>query len=390
MKRHDQMSWPLATALALLLAAGACRSTLDTDLPELAARPPLPYSVLLTGGAFVSAAGEDEPGAVLQRTFRGVGVVTGAGGASGGVNGVNGGADHPEAFPLAAIADVLVRGRVFVRIEQDRAGAAARRMLAQSAANAPLDAGLQQLLRDARAGGHDLLLVVEQLQDGPVEQQGLNGQWPITAITWILAGLGLVIPDHSYESRAALRVSLRDVQTGQLLYLTVLNAGPVNLSLVERTDALGLLQSVVVPPFWVGDDEEKVLANVRGITVQRLLVSLARQVKSVDVQERLKEQSVASVQMHRQAGGLLIQVDARESLSFVRLRLDGESLPDEVVRSFESELLGSAQARDGGVIRYQALYNGPRQGARLQVLLQSVAGRGTSVTLSLEDAQDDQ
>jgi hypothetical protein len=261
--------------------------------------------------------------------------------------------------------------------------------LAQSAANAPLDAGLQQFLRDARAAGHDLLLVVEQLQDGPVEQQGMNGQWPITFVTWILVGLGLVIPDHTYESRAALRVSLRDVQTGQLLYLTVLNAGPVNLSLVERTDTLGLVESILVPPFWVGDDQENVLDNVRGITEQRLLVSLARQVKSVDVQERLKEQSVATVQVQPQAGGLLLQVDAREHLSFVRLRLDDQAVPEAVVRPFESELLASAQPRDGGVIRYQAVYGGPRNGERLQVLLQSVAGRSASVTLSLAETLEE-
>src|SRR5690606_15567341 len=140
----------------------------------------------------------------------------------------------------------------------------------------------------------------------PVEKLGINGQWPITAAVWLMLGLGLVIPDHSFESRANLRVSLHEAQTGTVVHDTVLSGGAVDLSLVERTDFLGLVTSILVPPFWVGDDDRRVENNVRDTATRRLLESTARQLKSVEVSERIDERMPAQVAITARGDGHLV------------------------------------------------------------------------------------
>ncbi|MBM3961083.1 MAG: hypothetical protein FJ306_04170, partial [Planctomycetes bacterium] len=158
-------------------------------------------------------------------------------------------------------------------------------------------------LQQARRDGHDYVLVVERLQDGPVEAQGTNGRWPVTFVTWILLGIGMFNPDQTFESRATLRVTLRDLAAGRTLHDPLLFAGPIDLSLVERTDVWGVLESIVVPPFLVGDDEENVRAAVRATTERRLLSSLVRELKSGAMRQRLRERAAAGIALAVDDGG---------------------------------------------------------------------------------------
>lgn len=353
--------WVYGLLFWLLSVLPACRGTGLTDLSGLAEKPPLPYSVLVSGGAFVvSRAKPDQP--VLAQTYR----MT---------------SELPEAFALESIVEVLVRARVFVRTVQDPADAAERAWIAGYLDGAIAPPRRQQRMQEARNAGHDFLLVVERLQDGPVDKLGVNGQWPITAAVWLMLGLGLVIPDHSYESRADLRVSLHEVQTGTVVYDTVLSGGSVDLSLAERTDLLGLLTSILVPPFWVGDDDQRVAANVRDAATRRLLESLARQLKTVEVLARIDERVPARVRVERLEGVLVVSVEARESLSYVRMRIDDAPVMDSEFADFERRLLRSVRHQDG-ILFYQADYPLLPSGARLQVLVQTVAGRAASVTVA--------
>ena len=85
-------------------------------------------------------------------------------------------------------------GRVFVRVECDESPAAVRWLIVEQTSPAPApDPAVGDLLRRARLRGHDFLLAVEQLRDGKVEYRGVNGQWPITAVTWLLVGLGIPV-----------------------------------------------------------------------------------------------------------------------------------------------------------------------------------------------------
>ena len=357
--RQGRCAIKMALAVAQVagvLLLGCCRATPNADLPGLAERPPLPWSVLVTGGAFVEPPTNltDEPRA---RTF----------------------ADTSgEALELEALVQVLARGRVFVRSQADAQSSTARAGIA----TATQPGELQQVMNSARLAGHDYLLVIERVDDGPIETLGVNGQWPITLATWLLVGIGAVIPDHTYESRASLRASLRDAQDGHAVQELLIGTGTVDLSLLERTSVWGWVQSILIPPFWVGDDPPSVLAQVQPIARQRLMLGLAQRLKSVDVADRLVRNQPAAVDVQRVAGGLRLDLVAQEAISFLRLRLDDRALTGAAFDSFHRALLASRTPADRG-LRYTAVLPFDEPGERLQVLIQTTSGRTGSVTVAM-------
>lgn len=351
--------------IALVLLTVGCRSGGLSGLSDLAQEPPLPYSVLVTGGAFIEPGPGPEAEEPMERTYRPTGELS-------------------EAFSLATVASALSQGRVFVRIQEDtesshelRARLAGQQGPVPTDRSQPQNAELNDFLQRARGEGYDFLLVLERVQDGPVEFRGINGQWPLTLAVWILVGLGALIPDHTYESQAALHVELRDVQSGRKLYDHVLRGGSVNLPLLERTDFWGVLSSIIVPPFWVGDDAAGVEATIRGIASAQLIVSLARQLKSVDVATQISSQMPATFDVQWDGNGLRVEIRAREALSVVRMRLDQVAREFE---SFEANLLASRQ-REGGELIYRASLPRNLEGRSLQLLVQTVTGRVASTTI---------
>lgn len=342
-----------AGALLAVVTAG-CVATGD-DLGGLAEQPPLDCAVLVTGGAYL------QPAAAGDGTFGGLAAVGG------------------EAIPITAIADVLERGTVFQRVAIDH-DAGRRRDLRDRLLGRGTDDGTAAMLQQARADGFDLLLMVEELQDGPIESRGTNGRWPVTFATWILLGVGALIPDRSFESRAALRVTLRDLQAGRVLHDALLVAGPVDLALSERTDNWGLLQSILVPPFWVADDLAAVTNAVRATTERRLLLSLARDLKSESVRQRLRERAAATVTLLPAPAGDVVVVDAGESLTVVRLRGD-PAVHAAVAARFEQQLLASV-AVAGGRYRYEAPLPDTLRAGRVQVLVGTLRGEVASATFA--------
>ena len=174
--------------LAIPLLLGGCVVTPDEDLASLALRPALPYSVLITGGGFVQPPAREVPGA-MSRTY-------------------DLSADRLEAFELEDLRRTLEQANVFVAMALDTDGIDPRRGIATLQ-----DGGdgtspqLQAMLERARREGHDLLLVIESIRDGPVVSRGVNDRWPFTLGLWIFA-LGALVPDRSYESEAVLFVSM--------------------------------------------------------------------------------------------------------------------------------------------------------------------------------------
>ncbi len=348
-------------ALWLLLAATAagCVSTGD-ELVRLAEQPPVDGAVLVTGGAFLAPA----PG----------GAGTFAGPEHVGEEGV-----VREVIPIAAVVDVLRRSAAFQHVDVDpdpvHRERASRLMLADGS-----DDAFAAFLARARADGFDFLLVVEELQDGPIEMQGTNERWPVTFATWILLGVGALIPDRTFESRAKLRVTLRELQTGRELHDPLLVAGPLELALVERTDFLGILTSIVVPPFWVGDDAEVVRQSVRETTERRLLLQLARELKSETVRQRLRDRLPAELALVEHDGGSTVTVSADEALSTARLRA-GPQLGDAAADAFARTLLASVQV-DNGRYRYEARLPPAANGTRVQVLVATLRGGVASATFA--------
>jgi hypothetical protein len=352
-------------AAAALSFAAACQSTGPADLASLAEAPPGEYSVLLSGGAFVAFEDAVPGEGPLVRTF----APTRDG--------------SLEAIPLAEIADALQQARVFMRTDRDEGDAAARARLAALRGPLPLqDAELAALLASARDRGHDFLLLIERITDGPVEEHGINDRWPMTVALWLLVGLGMFIPDHTYESRAQLHFSLREVHTGQRVYERVLSGGEVELALVSRGSVWGIVTSIIIPPFWVPSDDELVVEQVRAVATQRMLFSLARDLKSVACRQRLRDTAPATIAVERAASGVTIRVRAAESLSLVRLRVDGQPLPADESDELQRALLRSARQGDEHLL-YEAVLARVPPGRFLQVLLQTVGGRPMSTTVDL-------
>ncbi len=338
----------------LFTALGACQ-TQGSELGGLAELPPLDCSVLVTGGAYLTP----HPG---RRGTFGSAAETG---------------EPYEAIGVDAVVDVLRRGSVFQHVAVDE-DAGRRRLVREQLRLGSVSAPVLAVLQKARDDGFDFLLVVEELQDGPIDVQGTNGRWPVTFATWILLGIGALIPDQTFESRATLRVTLREVQTGKVLHDPLLVSGPVELALVERSDVLGLLESIVVPPFFVGDDPERVAAAVRGVTERRLLLSLARDLKSESVRQRLRERSAARLVLVGTDGGSKIVVDCAESLSSARLR-GGSGIQPSATAAFERDLLAS-RTWDGEYFHYEAMLPEGAAGRRLQVLVGTIRGSVASAT----------
>ena len=350
--------------LVACVALAGCMSTTD-ELRGLAERPPLDRAVLVSGGAFFA------PGSADLGTFRRP--------AADGVAAAEPRSD--EAIPFASIVDTLARGQVFQRIVADDDPQRRRALRAQLDGRAD-DPAVAAFLQQARADGFDLLLLVEELQDGPIENQGTNGRWPVTFATWILLGVGAFIPDRTFESTAVLRVSFRELQTGREVDSLLLVPGPIDLALTERTDVLGLLLSIVVPPFWVGDDDDAVVGSIRDTTRRRLLVSLVRELKSEVRRRRLGEREAATIRYEAGAQGPAVVIESRESLSVVRLV--AEQFEDDAARAAFARRLLASRTLDGGVFRYAAPLPRDLRRGRFQVRVGTLRGGVASSTFRAE------
>jgi hypothetical protein len=132
-----------------------------------------------------------------------------------------------------------------------------------------------------------------------------------------------------------------------------------------------------VPPFWVGDDSEAVRESVRTTTQRRLLLSLARELKSEVLRQRLRENLPAELTLVEQDGGRRVVVRSAEALSVARLRAEG--VAPEAAEAFAAALLGSVQVVDGG-FRYEAALPAPVAGRLTQVLVGTLRGGVASAT----------
>jgi hypothetical protein len=362
--RARALPWVLLAAIA----ASGCVSTGD-ELAGLGEQPPLDAAVLVTGGAFL-AAGAGRDGTFAEPEPDAGGDPAGEGDAA---------TEPREVIPIAAVVDVLQRSQVFQRVGVDpdprHRARASQLMLARGS-----DEAFTAFLARARADGFDYLLVVEELRDGPIEMQGTNSRWPVTFATWILLGVGMLIPDRTFESRARLRVTLRELQTGRELHDPLLVAGPLELALVERSDFLGVVTSIVVPPFWVGDDPETVRSAVRDVTQRRLLVQLARELKSETVRQRMRDRMPAELALTETDAGCIVTVRSDEALGVARLR-GGPSLGDAAADAFARALLASVQL-DGGRYRYAATLPPAVDGTQVQVLVGTLRGAVASATFA--------
>ncbi len=375
MRPTRPLSWSRAVLCALAFATtlltSACTSTLARDASRLASLPPLPYRIAVVGGAFLpseergrSAAadsGSASESTLSERTFE-VGVA------------------EPIAFDK--LVDILERGRLATRVLRLASQDASRReALALGDSTA-----LEEARKEAAAAEADWMLVVEGLRDGPVQSLGVTGQWPITTIAWLLAGIGLFVPDHRFESKAKLRASLVDVASGRTLTSRIVVVpGTIDLSLIDRSDFLGIASSILVPPSLVGNDRDKVVAAVRADGADRIVLGLLARLKDPELLEALRAE--ASLQVEARVVGaaveLVVRCERELQDTFVRTfdaSGNGRDMPAESLAAFRSELAKSIERGDRW-ITYRARF--PLRGgdAELRFVVQDLAGQAASMTL---------
>ena len=351
--------------LWLCVLLPSCATSAFEELSALADKPPLPYSVLVTGGAFVQRGGEGS--GELASTYSG--------------------SAAPEVFELKRLAKVFEDTRVFVAVELDSGDVAERQTIARLDRDSGSNGGaaadrLAALRRRARRAGHDAILVVESVHDGPIEDRGINDRWPFTLGAWLFA-LGALIPDQTYESRARLRVVIRDIYTGRKIGPEwEFEPGSVDLNMFDRCSAWGFVQSIVVPPFFTSVNNEKITASVRELSIDRMLVAAVRRLKSIDVSSAFRRHGPAVVEVTRVGGEWSIRVVADEPLSALALRVDGRALDADAGSQFEGLILASRRVDGNGDYVYEAKTRLPG-GRRVQVLVQTEAARIRSFTFPM-------
>ncbi|MEZ5989957.1 MAG: hypothetical protein R3F30_12690 [Planctomycetota bacterium] len=358
-------------ALLAALALASCRgSTTVLDVDWWARFPPLPYRVVLAGGAVMSEtdAAEPETPAVdpaegkllLAKTF-----VVG----------------DREPLPFADLCATLRAGRaasdLLVLGEDDFATRAAT---AEASARG-LD--LDPQVGRAEAMGADILLVLEGVDESPIIVTGTTGSWPIATVVWLLVGLGGLVPETRFESRATLRASLRDVHTGRRLALLSVQADPMDLSLFQRAGFFKILTHIIIPPPLVGSDGDVVGPRVREEVARQLGLKLLARLKSQDLLENLRAGLDFRLELKELQGRVLqVEVSCPQEVQTVLVEVDGKLFEGEGLERFRQAFFRSKRSDPRlALFRYQAALDGLPDGALVRVLVETLAGDRVSSTL---------
>ncbi|MCB9917483.1 MAG: hypothetical protein H6832_03680 [Planctomycetes bacterium] len=349
----------------------SCTNTSARDANRLAQLPPLPFRLAVVGGAFLppderdqtpdSASDIESVARLSIRTF---------------------GPEVAEPIPFDRVVEMLVRGRAATRVVRlsDRTDEERQRL-------ALGDAAALELARRASAEAEaDLMLVIEGLRDGPVQSLGVTGQWPITTVAWLLAGIGLFVPDHRFESKAKLRASLVDVATGRALSARLIVVpGTLDLSLVDRSDFVGILTSILVPPSLVGNDVEKVVRAVRDDGADRIVLGLLAKLKDPELLDALRTDAPMTVEARLDESFVEVAVRGEQEIQDVFVRTyDSVGLPRdedvEALRRFRQSLLESGERGEHDV-RYRARFRLRGGDDEVRIVVQDLAGQRASTSL---------
>ncbi len=349
--------------LILLLALGSCTGGGVLSIENLATEPPLPYRLGIDGGGFLlpGGGGRVEPGGRILASH------------------LFDGADGSEVISFARLLDSFRRGRLassmVVFSEKDSKG---RAKVARAATKTALP---ETLLQRARLEACDLLLVIEGVEDAPVLNHGVNGQWPISSLGWLLLGLGMFVPDHDFEVAVRFKASLRDVHTGKVLQSIVVTPGPFSLSLFQRGSVLGLISSIIVPPPLVGSDPDAVVRKLQKESRRRLILRMLARLKDPQTDESLKRNVPIRLDLlQARRGEVSVVIRGRQEVLALRFTVDGKPLAEG--RKKAASLLAT-EKREGGRVTYARVLNGlPRRGL-LRVEVRDLAGNRVSGSLDL-------
>jgi len=354
---------PLPSILCLLLVLGSCASGPPLDFELLRSEPPLPFALGLTGGTFlpVGQRGVEDSGpegrTLAARTWP-EGVV--------------------EPLPLSRILGILRRGRAASVLLDLGVDDRTRERAALGLGGDPRG----RLMEIARKRKCDLVLLIEGARDAPVQSRGVNGQWPIAALGWVLIGLGGFVPDHDFEARVRLAASLLDVHTGRELDRIFVEATPFSLSLFQRASLLGILGSVLIPPPLIGDEVSRVVAHARARGEQELLLRLLARLKLPETREAIQRGQSFRISLARIGPGRLrLDIECRQELAGLSFDLNGD--PWSPPSAWEEAFLLDPKPMDETLLYSRELPR-IREGSILRVLARTVAGEVSSTTLRLE------
>jgi len=354
------------------------------DLDYLAKFPPIPYTIALGGGAFLPAnervtpkpkktadgADETDNGDVTQdervlspKTF-----------AEG----------DAEPITFESLRETLTKGRVASALVILPAASDEEREAL--ATESKLGAEIGSARKKAEEEGADLVLVVEGLVEAPILVQGVTNTWPVAGAVWLLVGLGGLIPDTRFESRARLNASLRDVYTGRRVLTLAVTSDPMDLSLFQRAGFWKIVSHILIPPPLVGSDQEVVAPVVREEVVRQLLLKLVARLKSEETREQLVRNLDFRLELVEQRGRRVqLTVQSPQEVKFLEIWINGKQEEGKPVRDFRKQFYGSRQPVPRlDLHRYQAELSGLPKAAVVRVLVLTLSGQRVSSTLTLE------
>ena len=354
------------------------------DLDYLARFPPIPYKLALGGGAILPSGdrksakpagveGAEDGGQTEEQTQdeRVLAPKTFAEGVA-------------EPISFDSIRETLIQGRVASGlILLPSATQGEREALAMESS---LGAGLGPTRQRAEEEGADLILVLEGLKEAPILVQGVTNTWPVAGVVWLLVGLGGLIPDTRFESRAVLKASLRDVYTGRRLMTFTVTSDPMDLSLFQRAGFWKIVSHIIIPPPLVGSDQEVVAPVVREEVIRQLKLKLVARLKSEETREQLLRELDFRLELVEQRGRRVeLTVQSHQEVKYIEIWINGKVADDKKVQDFRTAFYGSRQPIPRlDLHRYHAVLSGLPKSAEVRVLVLTLAGQRVSSTLTLE------
>lgn len=372
----------LAVSLGLLASCSAGGSVQDIDY--LAQFPPIPYTIALGGGAFLPADQRVTPKPKKAEA-----------GTESGKDGDETQDERvlsPKTF-AEGVAEPITFESIRKTLIQGRVASALHVLSAQTiedrealARESKLGADLGVARKEAEEEGADLILVVEGLVEAPILVQGVTNTWPVAGAVWLLVGLGGLIPDTRFESRARLNASLRDVYTGRRVLTLAVTSDPMDLSLFQRAGFWKIVSHIIIPPPLVGSDQEVVAPVVREEVVRQLLLKLVARLKSEETREQLVRSLDFRLELVEQRGRKVqLTVQSPQEVKFLEIWINGKQVDDPSVQDFRTRFYGSRQPVPRlDLHRYQAELRDLPKGAVVRVLVLTLSGQRVSSTLSLE------
>jgi hypothetical protein len=249
-------------------------------------------------------------------------------------------------------------------------------------------------LAEARARRADLLVQPRLQRAASLEHTGISKRWFLTSVLWFTTWIGSFwVEDSSYAAEMTLEFDVFKPAEGVRIDSVSASSEKVDLTFWDRNAfwSWGTLQSVILPPFWTTDHDERTSRSLSEVANARQAARLARYLKEElatserDFLGEVRLQSPANGADVGPVAALRGKVIAKEAITAVAIYLNESDEPEPA----GAPLPGGAEQRIGNV--YQVFLERDlalRPGRNLVSIEVEISGRHTSRTLVLHNGKE--